>query len=86
MTVAELIAKLQKMPQDKEVIMFDGPSQYTPYKVEVADWGGKNIKGKVIIDWMGYCIGNKEPFYGIVVTADGKVWDEDTEEVIKPAR
>ena len=50
MTVAELIAKLQKMPQDKEVIMFDGPSQYTPYKVEVADWGGKNIKGKVIID------------------------------------
>ena len=49
-TVAELIAKLQEMPQDKEVIMFDGPSQYTPYKVEVADWGGKNIKGKVIID------------------------------------
>ena len=36
--------------------------------------------------WKGYCIGNKEPFYGIVVTADGKVWDEDTEEVIKPAR
>ena len=34
--------------------------------------------------WKGYCIGNKEPFYGIVVTADGKVWDEDTEEVIKP--
>ena len=53
MTVAELIAKLQEMPQDKEVIMFDGPSQYTPYKVEVADWGGKNIKGKVIIDWYG---------------------------------
>ena len=50
MTVAELIAKLQEMPQDKEVIMFDGPSQYTPYKVEVADWGGKNIEGKVIID------------------------------------
>lgn len=50
MTVAELIAELQKIPQDKEVIMFDGPSYYTPHKVEVADWGGKNIKGKVIID------------------------------------
>ena len=50
MTVAELIKALEKMPQDKEVIMFDDPSQYTPYKVEVADWGGKNIEGKVIID------------------------------------
>ena len=50
MTVAELIKALQKMPQYRTVIMFDGPSQYTPYKVEVANWGGKNIEGKVIID------------------------------------
>lgn len=50
MTVSELIEALQKMPQDRTVIMFDGPFYYTPSKVEVADWGGKKIKGKVIID------------------------------------
>jgi hypothetical protein len=50
MTVKELIKALEKMPQDKTVIMFDGPASYTPYKVYVADWGGKGIKGNVIID------------------------------------
>ncbi len=50
MTVNELIAALQQMPQDSEVVMFDGPSYYTPCKVYVADWGGKGIKGNVVID------------------------------------
>lgn len=44
MTVAELIKALQKMPQDKEVIMFDGPSQYTPYKVEAANGAGRTSR------------------------------------------
>lgn len=52
MTVKELIKALEKMPQDKTVIMFDDPVPYTPYKVYVADWGGKGIKGNVIIDWI----------------------------------
>ena len=46
----ELIEALQRMPQDSEVVMFDGPSKYTPYRVYVADWGGKGIKGNVVID------------------------------------
>jgi len=50
MTVAELIKKLEKMPQDKTVIMFDGPASYTPGMVYVANWGGKEIYGNVIID------------------------------------
>ena len=49
MTVAELIKKLEKMPQDKEVIMFDSLSYYTPSKVYVCDWEG-SLNGKVIID------------------------------------
>lgn len=50
MTVKELIEELKKFPEDREVVMFDGPSQYTPCKVYVADWGGKGIKGNVVID------------------------------------
>ena len=50
MTVNELIAALQQMPQDSEVVMFDGPSYFTPCKVYVAGWGGKEIKGNVVID------------------------------------
>lgn len=34
MKVSELIAELQKMPQDKVVIMFDGPTYKTPFRVE----------------------------------------------------
>lgn len=49
MTVAELIAELQKMPQDRDVVMFDGPAYYTPYRVCVCDWKG-DMNGKVIID------------------------------------
>ena len=50
MTVKELIEELKKFPEDKEVVMFDGPHKYTPYKVYVAGWGGKGIKGSVVID------------------------------------
>lgn len=50
MTVSELIKELEKMPQDKNVVMFDGPAYCTPSKVYVADWGGKDIFGSVIID------------------------------------
>ena len=50
MTVAELIKKLEKMPQDKTIIMFDGPSYFTPCKVYIAEGYGKDINGKVIID------------------------------------
>ncbi len=50
MTVSELIDKLREMPQDKEVVMFDCTAVYTPCKVYVADWGGKGVKGNVIID------------------------------------
>lgn len=39
MTVNELIEALQRMPQDSEVVMFDGLNRYTPRKVYVADWG-----------------------------------------------
>lgn len=41
---------LQRMPQDREIVMFDGPGRYTPCKVYVADWGGEGIKDNVIID------------------------------------
>lgn len=30
MTVKELIEALQRMPQDSEVVMFDGQNRYTP--------------------------------------------------------
>ena len=50
MTVAELIKKLEKMPQDKQVIMFDGPSYYTPLKVYICEWKEKRFNGKVVID------------------------------------
>ena len=47
MTVAELIKKLEKMPQDKTVIMFDGPTYFTPSKVYEGEWRKENV---VIID------------------------------------
>lgn len=50
MTVSELIKELEKMPQEKEVIMFDGPAYYTPSKVYICDWGAKKFNGKVVID------------------------------------
>lgn len=50
MKVSELIKELEKMPQDKDVIMFDGPSYFTPSKVYVCDWTNSSFKGSVIID------------------------------------
>lgn len=50
MTVKELIEKLEKMPQDKTVIIFDGPAYFTPGKVYIADFGGNGIHGNVIVD------------------------------------
>lgn len=50
MTVKELIEELKKFLEDREVVMSDGPARYTPCKVYVADWGGKGIKGNVVID------------------------------------
>lgn len=38
------------MPQDREVVMFDGPAYFTPYRVFVCDWESKDLKGKVIVD------------------------------------
>lgn len=49
MKVKELIAELQKQDPEKDVIMFDGPSYYTPCKVYVWDKKG-NLFGKVVVD------------------------------------
>lgn len=53
MTARELIKALQELGEenlDKDVIMFDGPSYYTPYKVEILekDWG--ELKGNILLD------------------------------------
>ena len=49
MTVQEVIDELQKMPdKNANVIMFDGPSYYTPSRIYV--WEGKDrLKDSVII-------------------------------------
>ena len=49
MKVSELIALLQAMPQDADVIMFDGPAYYTPFKVYVWEHEGR-LKDCVVID------------------------------------
>lgn len=49
MKVAELIEILQSMPQDADVIIFDGPAYATPYKVYVWEKEGR-LKGRVVID------------------------------------
>ena len=54
MTAREPIKALQDLGKDnldREIVMFDGPSYYTPYKVEVLidkSWGHQ--KGKILID------------------------------------
>ena len=54
MTARELIKALQDLGEDnldKDVIMFDGPSYYTPYKVEVmTDNNWSKLIGKIMID------------------------------------
>lgn len=55
MTGKELLEILQKLPEEdlnRDIIIFDGPSYYTPYKVEVLTdkkWG-KRLQGKLMID------------------------------------
>jgi hypothetical protein len=54
MTARELIKALQDLGEenlDREIIMFDGPNYYTPYKVEILDeqWS-KKLVGKILID------------------------------------
>lgn len=54
MTARELIKTLQDLGDenlDREIVMFDGPSYYTPYKVTVLkdkSWGHQY--GKILID------------------------------------
>jgi hypothetical protein len=54
MTAKELIKALQDLGEEnlnRDIVMFDGPSYYTPYKVEVMtdkNWG--KLIGKIIID------------------------------------
>ena len=55
MTARELIKALQDLGEenlDREVVMFDGPSSYTPYKVELVrtERLGKRLQGKIMID------------------------------------
>lgn len=56
MTVKSLIEHLQQLGEEnmeREVIMFDGPSWYTPYKVELITKKSKlseKFMGKVFID------------------------------------
>jgi len=53
MTARELIKALQDLGNenlDREIIMFDGPSHYTPYKVEILDRQFSHLQGKILID------------------------------------
>ena len=53
MTARELIKALQDLGEenlDRDIVMFDGPSWYTPYKVAILgkNWGKQ--AGKIMID------------------------------------
>ena len=54
MTAKQLIESLQNLGEenlDKEIVIFDGSSSSTPYKVEILhgnNWG--RLKGKILID------------------------------------
>lgn len=54
MTARQLIESLQNLGEenlDREIIMTDGPSTFTPYKVEIlGDDIWKLSKGKILID------------------------------------
>lgn len=53
MTAKELIKALQDLGeenQDRQIIMFDGPSYFTPYKVEILDEQFNTLQGKILID------------------------------------
>jgi len=53
MTGRELIKALQDLGEknlDREIVMFDGPSSYTPYKVEILEDNFPRLKGNILID------------------------------------
>ena len=53
MTARQLIKSLQDLGEenlDREVIMLDGPSSYTPYKVEVLGESWGRLNGNILID------------------------------------
>ena len=53
MTAKELIKALRDLGEenlDRKIIMFDGPSYYTPYKVEILDNQFSHLQGKILID------------------------------------
>ena len=53
MTARELIKALQDLGEDnldRVIIIFDGPSYYTPYKVEILDGQFSHLQGKILID------------------------------------
>ena len=53
MTARELIKVLQDLGEenlDRDIVMFDGPSYYTPYKVEILDGQFSHLQGKILID------------------------------------
>ncbi len=53
MTARELIKALQNLGEenlDKDIVMFDGPSYYTPYKVKILDGQFSHLQGKILID------------------------------------
>ena len=53
MTARELITKLQELGDEnlnRTVIVMDGPSSYTPYKVMVLDDSWGRLEGNILID------------------------------------
>ena len=53
MTAKELIKALQDLGEenlDRDIVMFDGPSYFTPYKVEILDEQFNTLQGKILID------------------------------------
>lgn len=51
MTARQLIKALQELGEenlDRDIIMWDGPSTYTPYKVEILK--DTKYKGNILID------------------------------------
>lgn len=53
MTARQLIESLQNLGEenlDREIVMFDSASYYTPYKVEIMEHWSNNLNGRILID------------------------------------
>lgn len=53
MTAKELIQALQNLGEenlDRDIVFFDGPNYFTPYKVEILDGQFSHLQGKILID------------------------------------